>query len=244
MEQVHLEIPQTKRKNSVKDDTPSYLPRFPVSLLICGKRMSGKSSLTTACIMHGWKDNYSEILVFSPTCKTDHQWSTVAHLDNIFFSETISGQQLEGILLKQKERWKKSKKNKIFVILDDMSSTIKNKKSGLAAILEKYYTTCRHWGCSIALCCQNYTHATTTIRGNSTHLWIFKVSDREAKILSQEHPVPWLTDKEFMETINRCTNKPYHFLNIDWQQTDPDLIIGQNFRRKKGLPHRDEEDSE
>lgn len=234
MEQVTLEIPKPKKEIKVTDNTPEYLPRFPFSLLITGKRLSGKSSLLTACILQAWRDNYSEILVFSPTCKSDAQWSTVADEENVYFSESVNGSQLEAILLKQAERWKKSKtkKNRILVILDDMSSTIKNKRSGLAPILDKYYTVCRHWGVSIALCGQNYTHASTTIRGNSTHLWTFKISDREAKILSQEHPVPWLSDKQFLETVHACTSKPYRFLNIDWSQKDPDLIIGEGFRTK------------
>jgi hypothetical protein len=232
MRTVEIDIPKPKKGTKVDDSTPEYLPRFPFSLLVVGKRLSGKSSLLTACILEAWKDNYSEILVFSPTCKSDAQWSTVGDLDNVFFSESITGNQLEGILLKQAARWKKgkSKKNRILIVLDDMSSTIKNKKSGLAPALDKYYTTCRHFGVSIALCAQNYTHASTTIRGNSNQLWVFKISDREAKILSQEHPVPWMTDKQFLETVHKATSRPYAFLNIDWARSDPTYIIGEGFR--------------
>lgn len=234
MKEVILDIPSPAKAPKSNDTTPSYLPRFPFSLMLVGKRLSGKSSLLTACILEAWADNYLEILVFSPTCKSDAQWSTVAGLENVYFSESVTGAQLEAILTKQHERWKQSKRknNRILIILDDMSSTIKNKKSGLLAVLDKYWSRCRHDGISIALCCQNLSHASTTIRGNSTNLWVFKVSDREAKILCDEHQVPWLTDKDFLQLLRYCTSKPYSFMNIDWSQTDPDLIVGKGFRTK------------
>lgn len=234
LRQIPVLPPEPKKSKQIEDDTASFLPRKFFSLLVCGKRFSGKTSLLTWCLSHprGWLKNYSEVIIFSPTIKTDPQWTAIESYDNVLFSETVSGPILDAILQRQKGLHKKSKKNTLLLILDDLSSTIKDKKSGLEKMLNKIWTTVRHWGVSVALTCQTASHASTTIRGNSTNVWAFRMGDREINMLADEYSSLFLPQKEFKKALMNATSKPFSFFNIDFQQTDPDLVYGPMFREK------------
>jgi len=227
-------IPPKCKKTDVHDDTADFLPQAFFSLLVVGRRFTGKTSLLTWCILHpeGWAKNYREILIMSNTCKTDKQWQTISHLDNVSFSENVSGTLLETIIERQKSLYAKSLKNRLLIVLDDCSSTIKDKRTKLAAVLNKCWSTIRHAGVSIACCAQNLSDCTTTMRNNSTSLWCFHLTKREATMLMSENGVPWLDDKAFLDLLERSTNRPFSFLNIDYQKGDIDLIIGEGFRTK------------
>lgn len=227
-------IPPKCKKTDIQDDTADFLPQAFFSLLVVGRRYTGKTSLLTWCILHseGWAKNYREILIMSNTCKTDKQWQTIAHLDNVFFCEDVSGPRLEAIIEKQKSLYTKSRKNRLLIILDDCSSTIKDKRTKLAAVLNKCWSTIRHAGVSIACCTQNLSDCTTTMRNNSTNIWCFHLTKREANMLMSENGVPWLDEKASLELLEQSTNRPFSFLNIDYQKMDPELIIGEGFREK------------
>lgn len=223
-----------KKEKPIEDNTAEFLPRKFFSLMVVGRRMSGKSSLLVYCLLHpeGWCANYKEILIFSPTIATDASWSALHGRENVLTSETVSGSQLETIFSRQRALFKKSKKNTLLIILDDLSSTLKDKKSGLEKALNKLYGTARHGGISIALTAQNLSHLSTTIRGNSTNIWAFRLPLRESTMLAQENCSLLLDEKDFITTLNRCTSTPYSFFNISWQTTDTDLIYGRGFRIK------------
>jgi Poxvirus A32 protein len=232
LRQVKVVPPQPKKTKDIEDNTAPFLPRKYFSGLAIGKRLSGKSSLLTFCLTYphgGWLENYSEILIFSPTIQADPQWSTVIGHEKVSYSETVTGEQLEAIMTRQKARYKKSKKNSLLIILDDLSSTIKNKKSGLEKALNKYYSTCRHVGCSIFLSAQTLSHLSTTIRGNATNLFIFRVVERERKVLSAEHASLRMPEKEFMQFLKESTEEPFSFANVNWQSKDLDLIYTKGF---------------
>lgn len=232
IKQIRVVPPKAKKEKIIEDDTAEFLPRKFFSLMVVGKRMSGKTSLLCYCLLHpeGWLRNYREVIIFSPTVSTDAQWTALHGHDNVMTSETVTGEQLETILQRQKALFKKSKKNTLLIILDDLSSTIKNKKSGLEKELNKYWTTCRHYGVSAVITCQTMSHLSTTVRGNCTNIWAFRVSQREGKMLSEENSSLILNESTFLQELNRCTSTPFSFFNINWQERDIDLIYGQGFR--------------
>lgn len=232
IKQIRVVPPKPKKEKIIDDDTAEFLPRKFFSLMVVGKRMSGKTSLLCYCLLHpeGWLKNYKETIIFSPTVSTDAQWSALHGMDNVFSSESVTGDQLEAILQRQKGLFKKSKKNTLLIILDDLSSTIKNKKSGLEKALNKYWTTCRHYGVSIVLSAQTLSHLSTTVRGNCTNVWAFRVPLRESRMLAEENSSLKLGEREFIQALNAYTSEPYSFFNCDWQTKDVDMIYGPGFR--------------
>jgi hypothetical protein len=226
--------PKPKRKTQVEHDIAEFLPKPFHSLALIGKRMSGKTSLLTFCIdhPHGWGRFYKDIIIISPSIRTDPQWETVCNLKNVLCAESIDGAGLETILQTQKAQWKKSKKNTLLLILDDLSSTIKNKKTGLEKALNKYWSTARHWGVSCCITAQTTSHLSTTIRTNCTNIFAFRMSEREMKMLSEENASLHLDEKSFVRSLKEATRDPYSFFNINWQTNDPDMIYGKGFRVK------------
>lgn len=223
-------LPDAVRKREgrkIKDKSPPWSPRKYHATLVIGSRMSGKSNCLAWCLLNGWSKNYKNVILLSPSVTFDKTWTAIEHLDNVLVSDQCDDAILNDILESQKQLVKKSRKNDLLLIIDDFASILRS-KGGPSKVLDKIFSTGRHYSMSVVLTSQYLNFVSPACRMNATNLIVYRLNDKEYAKLAEEYRM-FLTDKEFIKKAIDATKRRFSFFYIDCQTEDIDKVFNEGF---------------
>ena len=172
--------------------------------LICGRKGSGKTSLTIKLLRseRGWKNIYDKIIIISPTFLLQPCWGQLdptgidVYLD--FRTDTIC----ELMALQTENRT-----SKILLILDDLGEDIVRNKE-CKPIYHKLIANSRHLNISIIQLHQKISQCPTFVRANAdTFISYNSLSGREREALYNE--VSTVDKKTFAKIFKDATEVQY-----------------------------------
>ena len=122
-----------------------------------------------------------------------------------------------------------NRKRKILTAFDDIIADIMTNKI-CQSIIKKLFIRCRKLNISLVFITQSYFSFPKSIRLNSTHYLIMKISNRqELQNIAIKHSAD-IDYKEFMKIYRECTKNCFNFLTINTT-----LPSGNPLRFKKNL---------
>lgn len=220
--------PATKKKY---DMIAEGLPRptsggFSVTAL--GKRRAGKTNLLCNMILNGgYARAFDLIILISPTVHLDRTFTSLAKLKNVMCTDDISNEMLSKILATQKQQFLSDPEHSsLLVCLDDCGNSLKAKEA--RKMVDIFYSTARHWNCSI-FCNVQAVSMLTSLQLSNTDFWcIWDLDGRALKKISAELNCH-LTSKEFEKTLKTATAEKYSFLYISVKAEDDADVFKKNF---------------
>ena len=122
-----------------------------------------------------------------------------------------------------------NRKRKILTAFDDIIADIMTNKI-CQSIIKKLFIRCRKLNISLVFITQSYFSFPKSIRLNSTHYLIMKISNRqELQNIAIKHSAD-IDYKEFMKIYRECTKNCFNFLTINTT-----LPSGNPLRFRKNL---------
>ena len=110
--------------------------------------------------------------------------------------------------------YKKKKKRKILIVLDDMITNIVTNKK-FQSIMKELFIRCRKLNISLVFITQSYFSVPKDVRLNSAHYLIMKINNkRELQNIAINHSAD-IDYQDFMKVYRECARKTYNFLTID-----------------------------
>ena len=107
-----------------------------------------------------------------------------------------------------------NKKNKIFIVFDDMIADMNNNRK-LNSIVTEFFTRCRKLNISLVVITQSYFKVPKDVRLNTAHVFIMKIlNKRELQQIALNHSSD-IDYKDFVNIYKKCTDEPYSFLVND-----------------------------
>lgn len=184
--------------------------RLPISMILCGKRRSGKTRLLIELLNSDFNNKFERIIVFSRTMELDCIWNDL----NIRLKRKVeySTEYNETIMVnvmksQQLDKSQGEKVKNILFVIDDFSDKLKSKKG---AVLNLLASTGRHYGISYIICSQKYNFIDSNVRNNSDELVLFKISTSlERKAIEDDLEND---DNDISQVINYCTQGYDYFL--------------------------------
>lgn len=179
------------------------LKRMPISMLLIGKRRSGKTYLLIKMLnSKHFKDSFDRVFIFSPTIELDPTWEKVKDINEsryVLFDD-LDLEVLEDILQLQKAQ---IDAKPILIILDDFAEKLKGKRGN---VLEQLATKGRHFNTSFIFTSQKFNAVPTIIRNNTDEQIFFRVSNNlELKSIVEENDNKNITvgfEKLLMDNTN------------------------------------------
>lgn len=179
------------------------LKRMPISMLLIGKRRSGKTYLLIKMLNSKYfRDSFDRVFIFSPTIELDPTWQKVKDIDEsryVLFDD-LDLETLEDILQLQKAQLDAKP---ILVIIDDFAEKLKGKRGN---VLEQLATKGRHFNTSFIFTSQKFNAVPTIIRNNTDEQIFFRVSNNlELKTIVEENDNKHITvgfEKLLMDNTN------------------------------------------
>ena len=178
------------------------LPKFPSSVLFCGRSGSGKTNLLLNILTRKelLGNYYHTIVVFSPTAgKYDDTYKALnIPIEN--FVENFTAESFENLIQVRKDlieekgiEWV-AKNSRVLIVLDDV---IANRDFLQSQTALKLFALLRHYLCSIFILIQSYTKVPRALRLNCNATYIFPASQSDVEILKDEVTPAGLTKKQF-----------------------------------------------
>ena len=122
-----------------------------------------------------------------------------------------------------------NRRRKILIVFDDMIADIMTNKK-FQSIIKELFIRCRKLNISLVFITQSYFSFPKSIRLNSTHYLIMKISNRqELQNIAIKHSAD-IDYKEFMKIYRECTKNCFNFLTINTT-----LPSGNPLRFRKNL---------
>ena len=127
------------------------------------------------------------------------------------------------------DEYNPNRKRKILIVFDDMIADIMTNKK-FQSIIKELFIRCRKLNISLVFITQSYFSFPKSIRLNSTHYLIMKISNRqELQNIAIKHSAD-IDYKEFMKIYRECTKNCFNFLTINTT-----LPSGNPLRFRKNL---------
>ena len=127
------------------------------------------------------------------------------------------------------DEYNPNRKIKILIVFDDMIADIMTNKK-FQSIIKELFIRCRKLNISLVFITQSYFSFPKSIRLNSTHYLIMKISNRqELQNIAIKHSAD-IDYKEFMKIYRECTKNCFNFLTINTT-----LPSGNPLRFRKNL---------
>ena len=181
------------------------------TVILCGKRCSGKSQLMRYIIMMS-KHHFKKMFVICPTEQINHFYKGLIDEKNIF--ESFNEDWVQR-LMKEMGKVNDGKKDKdashIFLILDDCCSDTNFHQS---KSLKQLFTKGRHYKITIAILCQYPYNVPPICRVNCDYIAVGQLNTQGIEILTKEFLMGDITKKDFLKMYYNSTND-YKFLLIN-----------------------------
>lgn len=175
---------------------------YPSSILMIGKKFSGKTNLIRTLID---KNKFNNVFIITQSGHTGNLTKLATDPDNII--EIIDDETIDFILDFQKE----NKKSKTLIIFDDFIESERTLRA-VPKVL-KLATSGRNFNVSILVSSQTVAQVPTGIRKNAEYLFIGKNMMSSAEQLSREYANGQLSIKELKKEIMDITNHSWLFYN-------------------------------
>lgn len=196
------------------------IPRFPSSMMLCGRSGSGKSNLLINLLTRKefYGNYYHYIIVYSPTAnKYDDIYKSLKIPDENFIEE-FGKEELEKLIKVRKTliddkgiEWV-AKHSRCLIIMDDV---IANRGFLESQTALKLFALLRHYLCSICILVQSYTKLPRALRLNCNSTFVFPSSQSEIEVLIDEITPAMMKKRDFEKVIDYATKEPYSFLYIN-----------------------------
>ena len=122
-----------------------------------------------------------------------------------------------------------NRRRKILIVFDDMIADIMTNKK-FQSIIKELFIRCRKLNISLVFITQSYFSFPKSIRLNSTHYLIMKISNRQQlQNIAIKHSAD-IDYKDFMKIYRECTKNCFNFLTINTT-----LPSGNPLRFRKNL---------
>lgn len=218
------------------------LPKLPATTVILGRVGSGKSSCLYSLLTEGYvygkakKSVFDEMVFYIGNKESVHALEKIKCKNKVIlhdFDEEAFDDYLENLKTHQLERLEKNKAPlNVAVVFDDMAgvSLMKKRKGHSQNALERLLLTSRHEAnASVFFLSQVYKSGgfTTPLVRNNVMCWvIYNMSKPEMEKIAEDHCQQYSAD-EFMCMYNKCMEKPYNFITIDYRRPINDRIYEQ-----------------
>lgn len=147
----------------------SVFKRLPLSMLLIGKRRSGKTNLLIKMLNSKYFiDNFQKVFIFSPTVELDETWESIRDYPTkreIILFDKFDESIIEDILQLQRKS-----EDDVLIILDDFAEKLKGKRGNT---LEQLATKGRHFNTSFIFTSQKYNAVPSIIRNNVDEIVFF-----------------------------------------------------------------------
>lgn len=212
------------------------IPNHPFRLLLSGSGQSGKTTLLISLLTnkHFYKEFFDQFIVISPNVYHE-QWDIVHEkLGNklITFDDFSASTQeeIKKILNRQKTLVEEEGRfaPSILFVFDDCVSENEVLHS---KILKQLFTRGRHDNFSMIFVTQYYNGFPLKLRKQLTNLIQFPTANKEeVEAIQKEYGHRKLTKEEFHQMFNMITDKPYQFMHINLQCSDPNVMYRKKFQ--------------
>tara|TARA_R110000868_G_scaffold261216_2_gene519297 strand:+ start:3357 stop:4001 length:645 start_codon:yes stop_codon:yes gene_type:complete len=189
----------------------SVLKRLPLSMLLVGKRRSGKTHLLIKMLNSKYFiDNFQKIFIFSPTVELDETWESIR--DYPTKREVILFDKFDDSIIEDILQLQRNSEDDVLIILDDFAEKLKGKRGN---VLEQLATKGRHFNTSFIFTSQKYNAVPSIIRNNVDEIIFFKVSNNlELKTIVDENDNKDLKNVGGFENLLINNTKDYDYLLI------------------------------
>lgn len=238
-----VEIFRVKDKNEKHYRKKGDMFDMSFRLLICGKSfLSGKSNLIVNLLLQDdsrlYKNEFKgeNIYLFSPSAHTDAKMKMIVEEKeippcNVFTS--FDDDIIDALYENTKDEFnrainEKEKPEHTLFIFDDMSygGNLKSRKHGA---IEKIFCNGRHSLISCIVTAQQYVQVPSCVRENVTGAILFKCTDRQLEVITEEHN--FLEDrKQFRKMYRNVTTEPHTFLCVNYSNPPEKMYMNKNFQ--------------
>ncbi|KAI9091574.1 hypothetical protein DFS34DRAFT_653526 [Phlyctochytrium arcticum] len=154
----------------------------------------------------------NQIIWISPTVFYDEAPKSLAKYDNVSFRDNIDNDSLQNILDIQMMRAEQDPKKSLLLVLDDCGNIAKSKE--LRKILNKIYTTGRHYSLNLLCVFQDRRQLDGIQFTNSTQWCIFNWDPETFEILASKLATVTFRKKALTEFFINNTKERYSFVYI------------------------------
>ena len=201
-----------KPKN--KSKLPIEIPQLHFAMTALASRGSGKTAIICGIIKDFYRKTFEDIIVISPTVFHDLTFKSLEKYDNISFRNKCSDNILFTLLEIQKIRFQQDKSKTLLLYLDDMASKLRSQnKQGM----DELFSTCRHYGISLIICAQHYSHLSPTVRDNTDSFLVWRLGEKEYKKMAEDGFRFDKTEEEFVQYCLENTREPHSFVYLNGQ---------------------------
>ncbi len=180
------------------------IPEVPTQIMVCGPTNSGKTNAVKQIIKSIAK-KFQYIVVYCPTAKLNKDYD---FLPKKYICD-YSKEHLDGIMQRQADYVKKSKKVHCLIIFDDIVGSVETHHNKQFAQLA---TSSRHYNISLIYITQHAAAIDNKIRNNVPTVLATKLSPTEATTLYEKCKC-MATKKEFFKILSEQVNPvPYQFI--------------------------------
>jgi len=189
----------------------SVLKRLPLSMLLVGKRRSGKTNLLIKMLNSAYFiNNFDNVFIFSPTIELDETWETVR--DYPTKRKIIKFDKFDETIIDDILQLQRVSEDSSLIIIDDFAEKLKGKRGN---VLEQLATKGRHFNASFIFTSQKYNAVPTIIRNNVDEIIFFRVSNNlELKTIVDENDNKDLRSVGGFENLLLTNTKDYDYLLI------------------------------
>lgn len=223
-----LTVQKVKEQTITRNQPSKRLPQFPFFWIVIAPRKSGKTNMVVDALLDENKycGRFDVIIICSRTFHHDSKWRNLTLPSGSVFT-SFEPSEFEKILEAAEEVSKSTYVN-ILVVVDDMisDSIMTPRKMG---VFEALAIRGRHANISVIMITQQYMALSPSVRNNATNTTIFRIRNgQELERITRENRES-LSSGDFLKVYNIATNKPYAFLHINNQESDPKLRFSQNW---------------
>jgi DNA helicase HerA-like ATPase len=189
----------------------SVFKRLPLSMLLVGKRRSGKTNLLIKMLNSAYFiNNFDKVFIFSPTIELDETWNSVR--DYPTKRDLIKFDKFDESVIDDILQLQKTSDESSLIIIDDFAEKLKGKRGN---VLEQLATKGRHFNTSFIFTSQKYNAVPTIIRNNVDEIIFFRVSNNlELKTIVDENDNKDLKNVGGFENLLLSNTKDYDYLLI------------------------------
>ena len=161
---------------------PEHLFADDFRLYLCGHAGGGKTTTWINMLLSkelNFKQNFENIIIFSPTFKGDPKFYQVKDAGVIFPEDVHTELTMEELnkIAKKQEQWIEmgAEPPRILIVFDDCIS----EKMFKTTIFQNYIFRSRHWHMSILINSQYWASLPKKIRSNMNYIMVFQMNNNE-----------------------------------------------------------------